>query len=68
MIKVGDIIDGRRVTLVYELCGGYAYQSEPVENTKYYPKEPAKAEEFMPEPITETAEEKPRRGRRKKEV
>ena len=66
-IKVGDIIDGRRVTRVYTLCGGLAYQSEPVtgkvveENAVYYPEEPAKAEP-TPEP------EKPKRGRKKKEV
>jgi hypothetical protein len=31
MVKVGDIIDGRKVTKVYELCGGIAYQSVPAE-------------------------------------
>lgn len=30
MVKVGDIIDGRRVTKVFELCGNLAYQSEPI--------------------------------------
>lgn len=60
MIKVGDIIDGRRVTKVYDLCGGLAYQSEPVgyvktENSIHFPEEPKEVE-------------KPKRGRRKKEV
>lgn len=55
MIKVGDIIDGRRVTKVYDLCGGLAYQSEPV---KQKPVETA----------VETPEVAPKRGRRKKEV
>jgi hypothetical protein len=31
MVKVGDIIEGRKVTKVYELCGGIAYQSVPAE-------------------------------------
>ena len=30
VVKVGDIIEGRRVTKVFSLCGGLAYQSEPV--------------------------------------
>lgn len=68
MIKVGDIIDGRKVTKIFELCGGLAYQSEPAGNAKYYPQEPAKVEEFMPEPVNEVTEEKPKRGRRKKEA
>jgi len=41
MIKVGDIIDGKRVTKVTEICGSLAYQSEPV---KEEPKEEPKAE------------------------
>ena len=67
MIKVGDIIDGRRITKVFELCGSIAYQSEvvsepePENNTVYFPEEPAKVEEVK-EP------EKPRRGRKKKEA
>lgn len=42
MIKVGDIIDGKRVTRVYTLCGGTAYQSEPVKQDvkPEIPKEP----------------------------
>lgn len=65
MIKVGDIIDGRRVTKVFELCGSLAYQSEPVkgniteDNAKYYPKEPLTADVIADRPKT--------RGRRKKE-
>jgi len=31
MVKVGDIIDGRRVTRVYMLVGEVAYDTEPVE-------------------------------------
>ena len=31
-IKVGDIIDGKRVIKVYWLCGGMAYQTEPVKS------------------------------------
>jgi len=55
MVKVGDIIDGRRVTRVYDLCGSLAYDTEPVE--------------IMPEPQEPFEEpEKPkRRIRRKKE-
>ena len=62
-IEVGDIIDGKRVTRVYALCGGLAYESEPVGNN-------AKA---MPEKIPELSEkiqleeiEKPKRGRKRK--
>lgn len=79
-IEVGDIIDGRRVTRVYTLCGGLAYESEPVkgnvktENAVYFPEEPAKAEPELdmnlPEEPKEAAPEpeKPKRGRKKKEV
>ena len=31
MIKAGDIIDGRKVTRVYYLCGCVAYDSVPAE-------------------------------------
>lgn len=62
-IEVGDIIDGKRVTRVYALCGSLAYESEPVLNN-------AKA---MPEKIPELSEkiqpieeEKPKRGRKRK--
>jgi len=53
MIKVGDIIDGKRVTRVYELCGGLAYQSEPVRE--------------IPDPKADDDDEpvKPKRGRKK---
>ena len=52
MIKVGDIIEGRKVTRVYNLCGCVAYDSVPAED------EP-KAE---PQP-----EEKPKRRRKKEQ-
>lgn len=52
MIKAGDIIDGRKVTRVYNLCGCVAYDSVPAED------EP-KAE---PKP-----EEKPKRRRKKEQ-
>ena len=71
-VKVGDIIDGRRVTKVFELCGGIAYQSEPVGKDTYIPRDlgRAKIEKVIePEPIEEEkSEEKPKRGRRKKEA
>jgi hypothetical protein len=51
-MKVGDIIEGRRVTRVYNLCGCIAIDTEPVET---------KAE---PEEIKETPK---RRTRKKKE-
>lgn len=54
MIKVGNIIDGRKVTRVYELCGGIAYDSVPAEDE---PKEEPKAE----------PEEKPKRRRKKEQ-
>jgi hypothetical protein len=55
-MKVGDIIDGRKVTKVFELCGGIAYQSVPVAETKTEVK------------TEEEAETKPKkRIRRKKE-
>lgn len=59
MIKVGDIIDGKKVTKVYDLCGGVAYQSEPIEIGMNPPEETVSPEE---------KEEKPKRGRRRKEV
>jgi hypothetical protein len=52
MIKVGDIIDGRKVTRVYELCGGIAYDSVPVKDE---PQEEPKPEE------------KPKRRRKKEQ-
>jgi hypothetical protein len=52
MIKVGDIIDGRKVTRVYYLCGCVAYDSVPAEAE---PKE-------EPQP-----EEKPKRRRKKEQ-
>lgn len=54
-IKVGDIIDGKRVTKVYELCGGMAYNTEPVNTVK----------DAVVESVTEPV--KKRGGRRKKE-
>lgn len=53
-MKVGDIIDGRRVTRIYTLCGGTAYESEPVT-------EEPKVTKVDPEP-----EEKPKKRIRKK--
>ena len=70
-VKVGDIIDGRRVTKVFELCGGIAYQSEPVGKDTYIPRDLGreKIEKVIePEPIEEEEPEKPKRGRRKKEA
>ena len=32
MIKAGDIIDGRKVTRVYNLCGSVAYDSVPAKD------------------------------------
>ena len=52
MIKAGDIIDGRKVTRVYNLCGCVAYDSVPAEDE---PKE-------EPQP-----EEKPKRRRKKEQ-
>lgn len=57
MVKVGDIIDGRIVTRVYDLCGGIAYDTA-------IPKEP-KAETVEAETIE--APKKKRVGRKKKE-
>lgn len=69
-IKVGDIIDGRRVTKVFELCGSLAYQSEPAGKIKdkidLNPPEEPKVKE--PELVKEEEPEKPKRGRRKKEA
>ena len=67
MIKVGDIIDGRRVTKVFTLSGGPAYQSEPVtENAKAFPEKlPELGEKIKPVEIQEI--EKPKRGRKRKE-
>lgn len=52
-MKVGDIIGGKRITKVFNLCGSEAYQTEPIEPDK---PEPIKAEvepDFMPEPEPE---------------
>lgn len=58
MIKVGDIIDGRKVTRVYYLCGCVAYDSVPAEDEpKEEPQEEPKAE----------PEEKPKRRRKKEQ-
>jgi len=58
MIKVGDIIDGRKVTRVYNLCGCVAYDSVPAEDEpKAEPQEEPKAE----------PEEKPKRRRKKEQ-
>ena len=67
-IKVGDIIDGKRVTKVLRICGELAYQSEPV--TKADPVYPEPAEDFMnpPEEPTEPVEEKPKKKRKIKNV
>ena len=54
MIKAGDIIDGRKVTRVYYLCGCVAYDSVPAED------EAEPTEEPKVEP-----EEKPKRRRKK---
>ncbi len=64
-IEVGDIIDGRRVTKVFALCGGLAYQSEPVtENAKAFPEKlPELGKKIKPVEIIE----KPKRGRKRKE-
>ena len=60
MIKVGDIIDGRKVTRVYNLCGCVAYDSVPAEEE---PKAEPKAEpQEEPKP-----EEKPKRRRKKEQ-
>ena len=56
MIKAGDIIDGRKVTRVYNLCGSVAYDSVEDE-PKAEPKEEPKAE----------PEEKPKRRRKKEQ-
>lgn len=69
MIKVGDIIDGRRVTRVMKICGQEAYQSEPVAKTD--PVYPEPAEDFMnpPEvPEEPVVEEKPKKKRKIKNV
>ena len=65
-IEVGDIIDGKRVTRVYALCGGLAYDSEPVlNNAKAMPEKiPELSEKIQPIEIPE--EEKPKRGRKRK--
>lgn len=66
-IKVGDIIDGKRVTKVFMLCGELAYQTEPVSK-----KDPIYSEEdFMnppEEPEEPVVEEKPKRKRKIKNV
>lgn len=69
-IKVGDIIDGKRVTKVFKICGELAYQSEPV--AKADPVYPGPAEDFMnpqEEPVApEPVEEKPKKKRKIKNV
>ena len=70
MVKVGDIVDGRRVTKVFNLCGMEAYQSEPVkeDNSKSFPEKlPGLGEKRMII-APEEPEEKPKRGRKKREV
>lgn len=69
-VKVGDIIDGRRVTKVFELCGGIAYQSEPVGKDTHIPRDLGreKIEKVIESEAKEEPEEKPKRGRRKKEA
>ena len=65
-IKVGDIIDGKRVTKVFMLCGELAYQTEPVsKKDPVYPEE-----DFMnpPEEPEAPVEEKPRKKRKIKNV
>jgi len=66
-IKVGDIIDGKRVTKVFMLCGELAYQTEPVsKKDPIYPEE-----DFMnppEEPEEPVVEEKPKRKRKIKNV
>lgn len=54
-MKVGDIIDGRKVTRIYTLCGGTAYESVPV------------TEEAPKAPVEEPEEKPKKRIRRKKE-
>ena len=55
-MKVGDIIDGRKITRIYTLCGGTAYESVPV--TEEAPKAA---------PVEEPEEKPKKRIRRKKE-
>jgi len=59
MIKIGDIIDGKRVTKVFYLCGALAYQSEPVKDVLVDKKESVLVDEPK-------AEEAPKRRTRKK--
>jgi hypothetical protein len=82
MVKVGDIIDGnKRVTKVFTLCGSIAYQTEPVvgDAERYFatesldnysfknnPPKPLKIPDIPKKPEPK-AEEKPKRGRKKKE-
>ena len=73
MIKVGDIIDGKRVTKVFDLCGSLAYQSEPVQedNSKGFPETLPELgkEKLIIKPVEEKQEtESVKRGRKKKEV
>lgn len=60
MAKIGDIIDGKRVTKVFWLCGGLAYQSEPVKDVLVDTKNSALVDEAP------KAEEAPKRRTRKK--
>jgi len=59
MVKIGDIIDGKRVTKVFWLCGGLAYQSEPVKDVLVEDKKSV----LVDEPVEEPA---PKRRTRKK--
>lgn len=68
MIKVGDIIDGKRVTKVFTLCGSVAYQSEPVGKTVKEIDMNPPVESITADQAEEVKPEKPRRGRRKKEA
>lgn len=72
MIKVGDIIDGRKVTRVFDLCGTVAYQSEPIQedNSKGFPETLPELgkEKLIIKPFEEKQEaETVKRGRKKKE-
>jgi hypothetical protein len=53
-IKIGDIIDGKRVTKVFRLGGEIAYQSEPV-----------KKNALIDEDEQDILVEKPKRTRKK---
>ena len=70
MIKVGDIIDGRKVTKVFDLCGTVAYQSVPVQedNSKSFPETLPELgkDKLIIDPVEEKQEpETAKRGRKK---